>query len=50
MRLQEMKEYEGGKKCLSPSIFRKSKGPMVLAAASSTLTSAGNVDLSIKSL
>jgi hypothetical protein len=28
----EIKDSEGGKKCLSPSIFRKSKGPVVLAA------------------
>jgi hypothetical protein len=30
LRLLEMKDYEGGRKCLSPSIFRKNKGPLIL--------------------
>jgi hypothetical protein len=32
LRLQELKDYEGGKKCLSPSIFRKTKGPLILGS------------------
>lgn len=43
-----MKEYECGKKCLSPSIFRKSKGPVVLASASAS-TSA-NTDFTVKGI
>lgn len=39
-RLKEMKEYEGGKRCLSPSIFRKSKGPVVLTASSAAIATA----------
>lgn len=45
-----MKEYAGGKKCLSPSIFRKSKGPIVLVASSQTLTSTGVLEAPVKSL
>ena len=30
-----MKDYEGGKKCLSPSIFRKNKGPLILGQTNS---------------
>ena len=36
-RLMEMKNYEQGMKVLSPSIFRKSKGPVVLAASAAAL-------------
>lgn len=31
-----MKEYECGRRCLSPSIFRKSKGPIIFATSTST--------------
>jgi hypothetical protein len=37
-RIQEMKEFEGGRRCLSPSIFRKSKGPIIFATSSSSIT------------
>jgi len=37
-RLQEMKDYEHGKKVLSPSIFRKSKGPIIFAASSANFS------------
>ena len=40
-----MKDYQGGKKCLSPSIFRKNKGPLILGQASNQsgpLTSASS--------
>lgn len=30
-----MKEYECGRRCLSPSIFRKSKGPIIFATSTS---------------
>lgn len=30
-----MKDYEGGKKCLSPSIFRKNKAPLIVGTMSS---------------
>jgi hypothetical protein len=33
-----MKEFEGGRRCLSPSIFRKSKGPLIFATSSSSIT------------
>lgn len=39
-----MKNYEQGMKVLSPSIFRKSKGPLVLAASAV----AGQFDSSAK--
>jgi hypothetical protein len=38
LRLQELKDYEGGKKCLSPSIFRKTKGPLILGSGNITST------------
>lgn len=47
-RLMEMKNYEQGMKVLSPSIFRKSKGPVVLAASASALTSASQFDSSAR--
>ena len=28
-----MKDFENGKRCLSPSIFRKSKGPVILSSS-----------------
>ncbi len=31
-----MKDYECGMRCLSPSIFRKSKGPIILATSSNS--------------
>jgi hypothetical protein len=31
--LNELKEFEEGKRVLSPSIFRKSKGPIILSAS-----------------
>ena len=49
-RLLEMKEYECGKRCLSPSIFRKSKGPIVLAASSSTFASTNTFESPLKSI
>jgi hypothetical protein len=40
-----MKEYECGRKCLSPSIFRKSKGPIIFATSTSTAaTNIGSTD------
>jgi hypothetical protein len=42
-----MKEYECGKKCLSPSIFR-SKGPVVLA--SSSASTSANTDFTVKGI
>jgi hypothetical protein len=42
-RIQEMKEYECGRRCLSPSIFRKSKGPIIFAT--STSAAATNIAL-----
>jgi hypothetical protein len=47
LRLQEMKEYEEGKKILSPSIFRKSKGPIMLSASSTALTSTNSLTASL---
>jgi hypothetical protein len=40
----EMKNYEQGMKVLSPSIFRKSKGPIVLAASAAALAASGQFD------
>ena len=40
-----MKEYECGRRCLSPSIFRKSKGPIIFATStSSAATNIGSTD------
>lgn len=36
LRLQEIKDYEAGKKCLSPSIFRKTKGPLIVGTNQSS--------------
>ncbi|CDW73737.1 myb-like dna-binding domain-containing protein [Stylonychia lemnae] len=48
-RLLEIKDQEGGKKCLSPSIFRKSRGPIIFAVQSSNFTSQnGNLDVPVK--
>lgn len=35
LRLQEIKDFDCGKKCLSPSIFRKNKVPLLFGIASS---------------
>jgi hypothetical protein len=44
-RIQEMKDYECGRRCLSPSIFRKSKGPIIFATSTSaTATNNGSLD------
>ena len=45
-----MKDYEGGKRCLSPSIFRKSKGPIVLTASAAAITSTNTFDTTIRGL
>eukprot|EP00347_Sterkiella_histriomuscorum_P020303 403338323 len=42
-RLMEIKDQEGGKKCLSPSIFRKSKGPILFAVQSANFQTQGGV-------
>ena len=33
-----MKDFEHGKKVLSPTIFRKSKGPIIIAAPSANFS------------
>lgn len=38
-----MKEFEEGKRVLSPTIFRKSKGPIMLSANAASLTSTNSV-------
>jgi hypothetical protein len=45
-----MKDYEEGRRCLSPSVFRKSKGPIILTTSSSALTANNSIDASIKGL
>jgi|LauGreDrversion4_2_1035121.scaffolds.fasta_scaffold2162218_1 hypothetical protein len=45
-----MKDYEEGRRCLSPSVFRKSKGPIILTTSSSALTANSTIDASIKGL
>jgi hypothetical protein len=47
-RLIEIKDFEDGKKCLSPSIFRKSKGPIIFSASHQALTSNATFETSIK--
>jgi hypothetical protein len=50
-RIQEMKEYECGRRCLSPSIFRKSKGPINFATSSTaTATNIASADGGLKTL
>ena len=51
MRLNELKEFEEGKRVLSPSIFRKSKGPIILSASAAGFASqvAQNLEISQKS-
>jgi len=49
-RLLEIKDFEGGKKCLSPSIFRKSKGPIIFASQNANVLSNGNFEVSVKGL
>ena len=39
-----MKDYEQGKRVLSPSIFRKSKGPIILAASSAAISTTMTFD------
>lgn len=48
-RLLEIKDSEDGKKCLSPSIFRKSKGPIIFASSNPTVAPSGSVDAQFKS-
>jgi len=43
-RLQEMNDYEEGKKVLSPSIFRKNKGPIILAASMAAISSNNSLE------
>jgi hypothetical protein len=45
-----MKDYEEGRRCLSPSVFRKSKGPIILTTSSNALTANSTIDASIKGL
>ena len=49
LRLQEIKDVEGGKKCLSPSIFRKAKAPFVLASGNISTTPSTSSESSGKS-
>jgi hypothetical protein len=49
-RLLEIKDYQDGKKCLSPSIFRKSKGPIIFTAQSGTLNGGGGFEVSLRGL
>jgi len=47
-RLIEIKDFEGGKKCVSPSIFRKSKGPIIFASQNSQIQATSNGDVTFK--
>jgi hypothetical protein len=42
-----MKDYEEGRKCLSPSIFRKSKGPIILTTSYAALTSNNTIEAAV---
>ena len=46
----EIKDFEDGKKCLSPSIFRKSKGPIIFSASHNSVNSNVNFENTIKGL
>ena len=46
----EIKDFEDGKKCLSPSIFRKTKGPIIFSASHNSLNSNANFENSIKGM
>lgn len=48
LRLQEIKDYEGGKKCLSPSIFRKTKAPLIVGSSNSSTKASTNIDPLLK--
>jgi len=43
-----MKDYEEGRRCLSPSVFRKSKGPIILTTSYATLTANNTIDAQVK--
>ena len=45
-----MKDYALGKKCLPPSIFRKSKGPIILSTSSQYLNVSGPLETSLKGI
>jgi hypothetical protein len=42
-----MKDFEEGRRCLSPSIFRKSKGPIILTTSSAALTSNNTIEAAV---
>ena len=46
----DLKDYEDGRKCLSPSIFRKSKGPIIFTASHTSITSNSNFEATVKGL
>lgn len=43
LRLQEIKDFEGGRKCLSPSIFRKTKGSNFFATQGNSYFALGGL-------
>jgi hypothetical protein len=45
-----VKDYEDGKKCLSPSIFRKTKGPIIFTAQGGSLNGGTTFELNIKGI
>jgi hypothetical protein len=49
LRLQEIKDYEGGKKCLSPSIFKRTKGPLIVGTNHSSATTSTSSETTAKS-
>jgi hypothetical protein len=50
LRLHEMKDYYRGKKCLSPSIFKKTKGPLIIGSTNSSVATSASSDSMLKSL
>lgn len=45
-----MKEYHAGKKCLSPSIFRKAKGPLIVGTTFTSPPTSASSESTLKSM